>query len=106
MGTSINDLRNILTSVLGFEQESGKDHVRFVLIVKGEIVARTKISHSGRGNAQIDDTILSLIAKQLHCSNRTLKGLLQRRLSKEDYLREILENGRIDQSKFDLLCGK
>lgn len=45
MSTSIDDLRRLLESVLGFEYESG-DHVRYVLRVNGMIIARTKFSHS------------------------------------------------------------
>jgi hypothetical protein len=74
MGTSVNDLVYILVSVLGFERENSGDHVRFILKVHGRIVVKTMYSHSWRGNTQIGDNILSLQAKQLHCSNKTLKG--------------------------------
>jgi hypothetical protein len=106
MGTSVNDLVYVLVSVLGFERESGKDHVRFTLRVNGRIVARTKYSHSWRGNKQLGDGMLSLQAAELHCSNRTLKGLLQNRLGKEDYFRELLINGRINQAEFDVFSGR
>ena len=65
MGVSVNDLKRILESVLGFELDNG-DHVRYVLKINGKIIARTKFSHSWRGNQQIDDAILSLQAKQMH----------------------------------------
>jgi hypothetical protein len=74
MGTCVNDLVYVLDSVLGFKREAARDHVRYVLIVNGKIIARTNFSHSWRGNQQIDDSILSLQAKQLHCSSKTLKG--------------------------------
>jgi hypothetical protein len=104
MGTSINDLRRLLESVLGFEYESG-DHVRYVLRVNGIIIARTKFSHSWRGNQQIDNSILSLQAKQLHCPNPVLKGLLRGSLGKKEYFRELLKGGFIDQVTFDALFG-
>lgn len=103
MGTSVNDLEYVLSVVLGFEREDAKDHVRFVLKVNGNIVARTKYSHSWRGNKQIGDSILSQMAKQLHCSNKTLKGLLGKQLGRQDYFREILRNGSISQEDFDSL---
>jgi hypothetical protein len=102
MSTSINDLRRLLESVLGFEYESG-DHVRYVLRVKGKIIARTKFSHSWRGNHQIDDCILSLQAKQLHCSNQILKGLLRGSLGKKDYFKELLRQSLITQDDFESL---
>jgi hypothetical protein len=105
MGTSVNDLVYVLVSVLGFERDDSGDHVRFILRVSGRIVVRTMYSHSWRGNTQIGDNILSLQAGQLGCSNKTLKGLLQKRLSKKDYFRELLLNGRISQADFDFLCG-
>ena len=103
MGTSINDLRRVLAVILGFELEGGGDHVRYVLRVNGIIVARTKFSRSWRGNQQIDDSILSLQAKQMHCSVKMLKSLLQGRLGKEDYFRVLLDGGFISQDDFDFL---
>jgi|SRR5579883_1522255 hypothetical protein len=103
MGRSVKDLEYVLRVVLGFECEDAKDHVRFVLKSNGKIVARTKYSHSRRGNEQISDNLLSLIAKQMHCSNKTLKGLLGKQFNRQDYLNELLENGSIDQADFDSL---
>lgn len=105
MGKSVKDLEYVLRVVLGFECEDAKDHVRFVLKINGKIVARTKYSHSWRGNEQISDNLLSLIAKQMHCSNKTLKDLLGRQLKQQDYLSELLKNGYIDQADFDSLMG-
>lgn len=103
MSTSINDLIRVLSVTLGFECEDAKDHVRYVLRINGKIIARTKFSHSWRGSHQIDDSILSLQAKQMHCSNKTLKGLLRKQLGKQDYFLEILENSLIDQVDFDTI---
>ncbi len=105
MSTSTNDLRRLLESVLGFEYESG-DHVRYVLKINGRIVARTKFSHSWRGNKQIGDNMLSLIVQQLHCSNKILKDLLRGNLGKKDYFGELLKGGFISQVDFDSLFGE
>ena len=105
MGTSVNDLRHVLVSILGFELEDG-DHVRYVLRVNSKIIARTMFSRSWRGNVQIDDKILSLQAKQMHCSNQTLKKLLRGHARREEYFREILDKGLIDQYDFAILCKK
>ena len=103
MGTSVNDLKRLLESVLGFDCEDG-DHVRYALIVNGKLIARTKFSHSWRGNQQINNSMLSIQAKQLHCSNQTLKGLLRGSLAKKDYFEELLRRGIISQNDFSSLC--
>ena len=105
MSTSINDLSRLLESRLGFEYQSG-DHVRYVLKVNGSIVARTKYSHSWRGNQQVSDNILALVAKQIHCSNKFLKDLLAGKLGKKDYFKELLKGGFISQADFDSLFGE
>ncbi|MHB8600860.1 MAG: hypothetical protein ACYDER_29165 [Ktedonobacteraceae bacterium] len=106
MGTSINDLIRVLESVLGYELEKGGDHVRYVLKINGKIIARTKFSRSWRGNQQISEPILHAQAKQMHCSARTLKLLLQGHLNKKEYLRELLEEQVITHKEFDVLCGE
>lgn len=138
MSITINDLIRVLGSILGYELERSGDHVRYVLRVNGKIIARTKFSHSWRGNQQISEPILHAIAKyripqmcsytilglrpienfkarkelvirctkQMHCSTKTLKMLLQGRLEKETYFRELLEGKVLDQSEFDMLLGK
>lgn len=106
MSISINDLKRLLETILGCEPESGRDHVRYVLKVNGKIIARTKFSHSWRGSQQISETILRLQAQQMHCSTKTWKLLLQGRLKKEEYFKELLQGKFIDQSEFDILCGK
>jgi len=58
-----------------------------------------------RGNSQIDDSMLSLHAKQMRCSKRTLKKLLSDQASKEDYFKELLQGGHISQEEYNVLCG-
>ncbi len=106
MSTTINDLIRVLGSILGYELEKSGDHVRYVLRVNGRIIARTKFSHSWRGNQQISEPILHAIAKQMHCSTKTLKLLLQGRLERETYFRELLDGKVLEQSEFDILLGR
>ncbi len=49
--------------------------------------------------------MLSEIAKQLHCPNSVLKGLLQKRLGKEDYFKELLKAGQIKQEEYANIGG-
>lgn len=105
MGTSVSDLEYVLASILGFERENG-DHVRYVLVINGKIIARTKFSHSWRGNSQIDVRILAMQARQLHCPSAMLRELLRGQFGKEDYFKELLQQGLINQDEFDMACKK
>ena len=106
MSISVSDLRRVLERVLGCEAESGKDHVRYVLNVNGKIIARTKFSHSWRRSEQLSETMLSLQAKQMHCSTKTWKLLLQGLIKKEEYFKELLQGNFIDQSEYDTLNNR
>jgi hypothetical protein len=102
MGTSVKDLEYLLTRVLNYEIETGH-HIRYTLKVNGRIVAITRRSHSWRGSTQIDKKMISNIAEQMKCSDKTLKLLLQCNATKEDYLKELLQKGEITQAEFDIL---
>ena len=102
MGTSVKHLINVL-EILGYKLDEGGDHVRYELKVNGTVVARTKFSRSWRKNQQIDDSILSLQAKQMHCPVQMLKGLLRESLTKEHYFKELLDRGLITQEDYDFL---
>ena|SRR5579884_906883 len=104
MGTSINDLRNLLERVLRCERDDSGDHIRYTLKVNGRVVAKTKYSHSWRGSTQISAAMLSKQASDMRCSNKLWKALLQGRASKEDYFRELLQNGHITPEEYDILC--
>ncbi|SRR6266705_2388937 len=106
MGTSVRDLEYLLRKVLGCERDETRDHIYYTLRVNGRIVARTKCSHSWRGNKQLSDSMLSHIAEQMNCSNKTWKAFLLGNATKKDYFKELLEKGNISQEEFDNLCGK
>ena len=103
MGTSVKDLEYLLRKVLGYEIDQTGHHVYYILKVNGRIVARTRRSHSWRGNTQIDKKMISNIAGQMNCSDKTLKLLLQGGLTKEDYLNELLQKEHISQEEFNNL---
>jgi hypothetical protein len=103
MGASVRDLKCLLET-LGCECDESGDHVRYTLKVNGRIVAKTKYSHSWRGNMQISDIMLNLQVKQMQCSHRTWKLLLLGQAPKELYFKELLQNGFISRKEFDDLC--
>ncbi|SRR6266849_4409774 len=106
MGASVKDLEYLLKKVLGFERDEKGDHIHYSLAVNGRPVAKTKLSHSWRGNTEISDQMLSMMAKQIRCSNKMWKSLVAGKATKEDYFRELLANGYISQEEFDSLCRK
>lgn len=106
MGTSVRDLKYLLEVILGCERDESKSHIRYFLKVQGRIVAQTHYSHSWRGNKQIDNSMLNLQAREMRCSSRTWKLLLMQQIPKEEYFRELFQNGHINQEEFDMLCKK
>jgi hypothetical protein len=104
MGTSVKDLESLLKRVLGCERDETRDHIYYTLRVNGRMVARTKCSHSWRGNKQLSDSMLSKIAEQMQCSNKTWKAFLLGTATKEDYFKELLDRGHITQEEFKSLC--
>jgi hypothetical protein len=106
MGKSIRDLKSLLETVLRYEPDESSHHIRYTLKVNGRIVAQTHISHSRRGNERVDDSMLLLHAREMRCSLGTLKSLLQGQKLKEDYFRELLQKGHINEEEYGLLCKK
>lgn len=104
MGICVRDLKHVAKAVLGCELEDDGDHIRFNLIVNGRVIANFKYSHSWRGNFQIPEVILHSQARSMHCSLQTWKSLIQGRIPKETYFRELLEKELINQSEFEMLC--
>jgi len=101
MGTSVKDLEYLLTKVLGFEYDKTGHHVYYILKTNGRTVARTRRSHSWRSSIQLDKKMISNIADQMKCADKTLKLLLQGKATKEDCLKELLQKGHISQQEFD-----
>jgi tRNA/tmRNA/rRNA uracil-C5-methylase (TrmA/RlmC/RlmD family) len=67
----------------GFVQEN-RDHSFLFLFVEGRKSSiRTKISH---GSKEYGDNLLSLVARQLHLSNKELDDLIDCPLCHEDYV--------------------
>ncbi|SRR6266849_371606 len=104
MGIPIHALVHVVETVLGCERLKKGDHVRYVLRVNGRVVGKLKFSHSWRGNEQIRDEILHLQAQSMNCSLQTWKLLLQGRITKKTYFKELLDKGLINQEEFEKLC--
>ena len=77
---------------LGFEEESGRDHIFYFYRHEGKIVVRTKVSH---GLDEIRQPILNLISRQLQMNRDEFEDFLKGKVSPERYKRILLERGII-----------
>ncbi len=106
MGTSLRDLRTLLETVLQFDRDESRNHIRYFLRVNDRVVAETHYSHSWRGSTQIDDSTVSKQSRQLKCSSpKFLRRLLAGEAGKKDYLDDLLKNKHISQEEFDTLSS-
>jgi len=88
-----DDLRRCLIGKFGFEEIEGTRHEAVSLIVDGRKVATTRFSRSHR---EIDDAILGLVAKELWVTLGYLKRMYGCTRSREDYLKYLTDNRRMN----------
>lgn len=100
MGTSLRDLRTLLETVLQFDRDESRNHIRYFLWVNDRVVAETHYSHSWRGSTQIDDSTVSKQSRQLKCSSPKAGEA-----GRKDYLDDLLKNKHISQEEFDTLSS-
>ena len=106
MGTTLKDLRILLERVLQCELEEGRRHTQYFLKVNGRIVASTFYSRSWKSSTQVDDSIVSMVAKEMKCSSTGLwKKLLLGQVSKERYFQDPRDHGHITLEEYHILCG-
>jgi hypothetical protein len=78
----------------GFVEDS-THHVMFWLHVNGKKTrVHTRYSH---GVTECNDFLLSLMASQLHLSNREFNDLIDCPLKKENYIQILRDKGAIDE---------
>ena len=87
------DLERTLVSKLGFRVEEGTHRI-FILRIGGKIAAKTRIS---RGNQYrtIGNSLISEIARQIHCTRSLLERLVTGSATREDYLQNLVSRGII-----------
>ena len=74
-------LRKVLLDI-GFEEETGRDHIFYFYKHREKLVVRTKVSH---GVSELRQPILGLIGKQLHLNRDQFEDLLEGKLSASIY---------------------
>lgn len=83
MSIEKRELERCLSNKFGFQLKDGPKHERFILKLDGKKVAITTMSRSWR---VISDSMLSMIAKQLHVDRRTLEGMCACTMSRDAYV--------------------
>jgi hypothetical protein len=78
----------------GFHSHGG-DHIHYSLYVDGvKTIVRTKISH---GEKEIDDNLLSLMARQVKLNKKQFADLIDCPLSHEQYVKHLREGGHVSK---------
>lgn len=67
------------------EEDTKRDHSFFFIVVAGKKERATKLSHGERG--QINNELLSLIARQMRLKREELQDFVDCTLGREDWLR-------------------
>ena len=78
---------------LGFEEDTGKDHIFFYFKYGGKIVVRMKYSHGGN---EIRQPMLGLISKQLQLDREAFEGFLKGEMVTKDYISVLKRKGKIE----------
>lgn len=87
----VKDIRRTLVGKLHAIEDRKPHHVFFYLDIGGRQYRATKLSHGAKG--QIDDSLVSLIAKQLRLQKQELVSLVDCALTQDEYLRLWVERG-------------
>jgi hypothetical protein len=82
------ELRSALTGKLEFEPSGsgGGPHEKYVLKRGGTYLAHTQIPH---GRADVGDTLLAMIARQLGVTRRELYGVVDCTMDQDSYVRRL-----------------
>jgi hypothetical protein len=87
----VRDIVRTLKGKLHAIEDSKRHHIFFYFNIEGKQYRATKLSHSAKG--QVDESLLSLISKQLRLRREELQELVACPLSREDYFRLWTERG-------------
>lgn len=87
------DIRDCLMRKFGFEAVAGSLHDAVALKVGGKKVATVRFS---RAHSQIDDTILTLMAREARVNRAQLRKMCECTISAEQYLTLMRRRGFLD----------
>jgi hypothetical protein len=77
------EMRRALTGKLGFDP-SHTDHEIFELVLDGQVVAATKISHQPRGR-DIGENLIGAMARQCHVSGPVFRGAVNCSIDRDSF---------------------
>lgn len=78
----------MLVGKLQAEEIDGSNHVKYKIRYEGRLVANTVLS---RSYAELSRGMESKIASQLHVSNQQFYELIRCTMSREEYIRHLLD---------------
>jgi hypothetical protein len=76
-----------------------KSHSKWQYYIGGRLIGWCMRSHSLRKSAQLSERNMSEMAREMRCSTRLWKRLLNGEATLQDYLDELLARGAIDQNQ-------
>ncbi|MDF2889803.1 MAG: hypothetical protein K0R80_170 [Clostridia bacterium] len=77
----------------GFIEEEDRDHRYFFLTINNKKTSiRTKLSH---GDSEIDSFLIGKMAKQTGLTNKEFEDLIKCPLTKDEYIKLLLERGKV-----------
>jgi hypothetical protein len=87
------DLQACLRTKFGFEPARGNPHDAMALFFNGKKVATARFS---RGQREIDDTILTVMARQLFVNLGFFKGMFLCTKSIDNYIAHLRQNNKLN----------
>jgi len=88
MPAKVKDIDKMLLGKLEATSKEGTNHTKYFVQHEDTLLGSTVLSRSYR---EVDDSMLSAIAKQLHIKKPGLDKLLECHWYRDDYIRQVLQ---------------
>lgn len=87
MPAKVRDVRRMLVGKLQANENEGAKHTKYLIVQGDTLVATTALS---RSYAEIDNSLLRAICRQLSINQEQMDLLMQCPWSRDDYIRHVL----------------
>lgn len=85
------EVRRCLENKLGFTKTPRHDHPEYELVIDGEVLATTHVSHGKRGD-DIGVFLVGQMASQIGVSQAQFRAMVSCTMSKKEYLHIVVED--------------
>lgn len=92
------DFDRVVERVLGCTPHP-KSHLKWQYHINGQLIGWCMRSHGLRKSDQLSDDVISMMAREMRCSSKLWKRLLNGQAELVDYLDELVVRGLIDQQQ-------